>query len=229
MRIVRSSLFALLLGAAAVAPAVVAPREAHASVSIAVGYEALVKDADAVAVITAQEAKSVWEDGRIVTYTRVKVDQGVAGELGAGSEVWIRTLGGSVGRIGQFVDGEPNLAPGKPALLFLHKFKQGTTWEVSARAQGHFPVLTEEATKTKKVIRAMNVGVLLPPKPKASETTATPTGTGQVQPQSAQTTTGEAPQTLRLAGEALHDKPLDEVARDIAATWKRLHAAPATK
>lgn len=229
MRIARSSLLAFLLGAGVLWPthAWLAEREAAASVSIAVGYEALVKDADAVAIASAQDAKSVWEDGRIVTYTRVKVEQGVAGELGAGSEVWIRTLGGTVGRIGQLVDGEPNLAGGKPSLLFLHKFKATSTWEVSARAQGQFPILTDEASKTKKIIRAANVGVLLPPKP---------TPTTPVQPGSAgtaQTATPEAPIT-KLAGEVLHERPLEEAVRDIATTFRRLHpptsaTAPATK
>ena len=92
---------------ARVALAVFVPTDAQASVSIAVGYDALVKDADSVGVVTPVESKSVWEEGRIYTYTRVKVEQGVAGELGTGAEGWVRTMGGVVGKIGQLVDGEP--------------------------------------------------------------------------------------------------------------------------
>ncbi len=56
-----------------------APSDAAASVSIAVGFDQLVKDADSVVLVTAGDGQSAWEDGRIVTYTKVHVDQGVAG------------------------------------------------------------------------------------------------------------------------------------------------------
>ena len=82
------------------AAAVLVPSDAAASVSIAVGFEMLVKDADAVAVITPAESQSIWEDGRIYTYTKVKVDQGVAGDVGPGADGWVRTMGGVVGKIG---------------------------------------------------------------------------------------------------------------------------------
>src|SRR3954462_8844402 len=100
MRLLRSSLLAVLLGAAPAA-AILVPTDAQASVSIAVGYDALVKDADAVGIATPIESKSVWEDGRIYTYTRLRIEQGVAGELGTGSEGWVRTMGGVVEKIGQ--------------------------------------------------------------------------------------------------------------------------------
>lgn len=230
MKLARILLLTLLGAAAAVPASALHEGEAAASVSIAVGFESLVKDADAVAVVVAQESKSVWEDGRIVTYTRVKVEQGVAGDVGAGSEGWVRTLGGSVGRIGQLVDGEANLAGGKPSLVFLRKFKAQTTWEVSARAQGQFPVLTDEITKAKKVIRATNVGVLLPPKAQAQNGTSTAPA-GQVAPQAARSgaASAEAPATVKLASEVLHDRPLDEATREIATAFRRLHATPATK
>lgn len=32
---------------------------------------------------------------------------------------------------------------------------------------------------------------------------------------------------IRLAGQVLHDRPLDEVTREIATDWKRLHPAAA--
>ncbi len=234
-------LFALLTGASAVgisaALAVLVPGDAQASVSIAVGYDALVKDADAVGVVTPVESKTVWEEGRIVTYTRVKVDQGVAGDLGTGSEGWVRTLGGVVGKIGQLVDGEPVFSPNKSSLLFLRKWKTGGTWEVSARAQGQFPVVLVtaagiDADKTnavaqRRVMRSTAVGMLLPPKP-ASTVTAGPAPV-KTDPNGAADRVAQ----VRLAGEVLHDRPLDEVTRDIAASWKTLHAAtpstPSTK
>jgi hypothetical protein len=33
---------------------------------------------------------------------------------------------------------------------------------------------------------------------------------------------------VRLANEAIHDRALDDVTREVAASWKRLHPAPAT-
>lgn len=207
-----------LAAALAVVPATICvfvPTDAHASVSIAVAFDALVKDADAVGVVTPVESKAVWEDGRIYTYTKVKVDQSVAGDVGTGSEGWVRTMGGVVGKIGQMVDGEPVLTVGKPSLLFLRNFKQGGTWQVSARAQGQFPVLTDDSTKIRKVIRSSNVGVILPPKAKPSD----PNGQLSIDPRVA---TEEKP---RLAGEVMHDRALDDVVREVATTWKKLHPA----
>jgi len=243
-----SLLAAVLAGAASVA-GVFVPTDAHASVSIAVAYDALVQDADSVGVVTPTESKSVWEEGRIYTYTRVKVDQGVAGEMSTGGEGWIRTMGGVVGKIGQMVDGEPVFTAGKPTLIFLRKFKTGGTWEVSARAQGQFPVITEEVAqaaplpplKVRKVTRSAAVGVLFPPKTLAlpgrdpAQAQVPPEQPGPVTAPTAGgvTTQGktlgaatEGPK-VRLAGEVLHDRKLDDVTREIATTWKRLHPAAA--
>jgi hypothetical protein len=216
----RHSLLALvLLACAPIAATTFVPREAHASVSIAVGWEALVKDADSVVVVTPVEAKSVWEDGRIYSYTRVKVDQGVAGELATGSETWIRTMGGVVGKIGQLVDGEPVFVNGKQSLLFLHKFQTGAVHEVSARAQGQYPIVLDDASKIRKVIRNANVGVLFPPKPNVTETEL---AKNQANGTAAQTST-PAPAKIVLASEMIHDRPVDDVVRDVAAAWKKAH------
>lgn len=224
-----ASFFALTSLASAVAGATLVPSDAEASVSIAISFESLVKDADTVAIATPLENKSVWEDGRIITYTKLRVEQGVAGENV--SETWIRTLGGVVGQIGQLVDGEPVFTPGKSSLLFLHKFKTGGTYEVSARAQGQYPIVFDDQKKLRKVIRSANVGALLPPKGEAAI---------QAQAAAAQNlgiTQGTQPLTvdqaraqaipIRFAQEVMHDKPLDEISREVASTWKRMH--PATK
>ena len=146
MKLVRASLLsvAVRIGAgAALSAAVLVPTDAQASVSIAVGFDALVKDADSVGIVTPVEAKSVWEDGRIYTYTRVKVEQAVAGELGTNGEGWVRTMGGVVGKIGQLVDGEPVLTTGKSSLLFMRKFSKagaaaGTWFESMAALLGRW-------------------------------------------------------------------------------------------
>ncbi len=221
----RSVFCRALLGVALSLPAaaVLVPSDAAASVSIAVAFDNLVKDADVVAVITPGEQTSVWEDGRIYTYTKVRVDQGVAGDVGPGAEGYVRTMGGVVGKIGQLVDGEPVFVKDKSSLLFLRKFKAGGVYEVSARAQGQYPIVVDEKTKLKRLIRSTSMGMLLPPKPEPA--TQAP-ASGGVQPQSTSNVVTEATK-MRLAMEVMHDKPLDDAAREIAASWKRLHPATA--
>jgi hypothetical protein len=224
MRLLRISMLTLALAFAAAA-VVATPTDARASVSIAVAFDALVKDADAVAVVKPLEQRSVWEDGRIYTYTRVRVEQGVAGELGAGAEGWVRTMGGVVGKVGQLVDGEPVFVENKSSLLFLRRFQKGGAFEVSARSQGQYPVVRDDSAKIQKIVRSANVGVLLPPKAKVTDEAAK---AGSLRPQGAgQGSIETAP--IRLAGEVLHDRPLAEITREIASAWTRLHPAAAPK
>jgi hypothetical protein len=226
---IRNFAFPLCLALAPLAAATVST-DANASVMIAVPFDSLVKDADAVAVIAPQESKSVWEEGRIYTYTRVKVEQGIAGDTtGGNGEVWIRTMGGVVGKIGQLVDGEPVFTPNKQNLLFLRKFKAGGTWEVSARAQGQYPIVVDELSKKKRIIRSANVGVLLPPKRLQQESAAAGVvQQGPIAPQSTNDTVADVSK-IKLAGDVLHDRPLDEATKEIAVAWKRLHPQTATK
>jgi len=194
-----------------------AAREACASVSIAVGFDALVSGADAIAVVTPIEAKSVWENGRIYTYTHVRAEQGVAGALTTGSEGWVRTMGGVVGDIGQLVEGEAVFVQGNRSMVFLHFLDKQTssgtwpnTWEVTARGQGQYSVVVDDATKARKVVRSRSMGaIVLPNGPKAQTSQAPQQGT--------------TPQAARLAGNVLHERVLDDAARELAAAWKRLH------
>ena len=127
-RHLRSSLvLTLLFGAlpfasiATCAPGgLLAPREAQASVAIAASVEDLARVSSVIARVTALDRESAWEDGRIVTYSRVRVDDVVAGATPAGArELRIRTLGGNVGKIGQTVEGEAMLTVGAPCIVFL--------------------------------------------------------------------------------------------------------------
>lgn len=173
--------------------------DARASVSISVTWEGLLRESTAVAVVTPSETRSVWEAGRVYTYTRVHVDRPIAGELGAGSDIWVRTMGGVVGKIGQLVEGEAVLATGRSSLLFLHTGPAGTL-EVTARGQGQFPVVADvDPTKPARLVRSNAVGALLPPRAAA---TALP----------------------RLAADMLHGRAVDDAARDIATAWSRTHA-----
>ena len=119
------------------------PRVAEARVSIAYTLPLLVDGSPWSVVATPLERKSAWEqvDGsrKIVTYTKVRIERRVYGSALADT-VWVRHLGGAVGRIGQQVAGEAVLPLHQPALLFLHRVKDGR-YAVSGAAQGHFRLL----------------------------------------------------------------------------------------
>jgi hypothetical protein len=193
-----------------------AARDAYASVSIAVLFDELVRDSSGVAIVVPVEQRTAWEGGRIYTYTRVDVETSVAGTLPA--EVWVQTMGGVVGDIGQVVDGEAVLTVGQRSLLFLHPRgnlpapTQAVAGEgpfrVTARAQGQFPVVLGE-DKRPRFVAAMGLGALLPPPPErvARMAQADPSGNA-----------------ARFARDALHGRPVQEAATDIAATWARLKA-----
>ncbi len=120
------------------------PASAEASVSVLLSLDELVTASSAVVVGTAAEHKCQWEDlaggRRIVTYTKIKVDRTLAGS--AGTEVWVRTLGGVVGDLGQAVSGEAKLSAGSKAVLFL--VKRGDVTMVAGMAQGHYPLKVDE-------------------------------------------------------------------------------------
>lgn len=105
----------------------------------------LVKRADLVVEATPEEAKSVWEAGpngqRIVTYTRLRF--GVVAYGPSSKDLWVRTLGGSVGKIAQRVGGEAVLPLGERSLLFLRR-QADTTWAIVEMGQGQYPLQNDE-------------------------------------------------------------------------------------
>lgn len=209
-RMTRSLARFLLLGLAASGALAIAS-DAEASVSTAVLFDDLVAESATVDVVTPKEAKSVWENGRIVTYTRVHVDDAVAGSAGVGSDVWVQTLGGEVGDVGQQVEGEANLAVGKPALVFLKAGPSGTFW-VTARAQGQYPVRSEGTGAATKlhVIRNGAVGAILP---------APAHVVAFAQKRAPSVAVAIAP-----AMDVLHERALDDAKSEIRSAWTRTHA-----
>lgn len=117
---------------------------AEAAVSVQISLDELVLQSTAIVVGTASEKRSQWEEvaggRRIVTYTKIKIDRTIAGS--AATEVWVRTLGGKVDKIGQAVSGEAQIAAGSRSLLFLMKRDNVTV--VADMAQGHFPVVVDD-------------------------------------------------------------------------------------
>jgi hypothetical protein len=191
---------AVLLGVGAgfVVPVSVAT-DAEASVSLAATWDGLLQESTAAAVMTPAETKAIWENGRIYTYTRLTVDRAVAGDLPAGSSAWVRTMGGVVGKVGQIVDGEPVFVPGHASLLFLHPGAAGT-FEVTARAQGQFPVVLDSPQAPPRLVRSGAMGGILP---RVSEPGA---------------------RTLpRMAADVVHGRVVDDVVQEIAGDWERTH------
>ena len=185
--------------------AVAAP--ADASVSIAVSFDALLHDSSSASVATPTEARAVWEDGRIVTFTHVHVDRAIAGDLKTGDEAWVASLGGIVGTVGQIVDGEPQLHVGVPYLLFLKPDASATpgTRIVTARAQGQYHLRTvtnASGASIVSVVKNPSAGELLAPKPLAN---------GSI---------------VKTAVDAIDGRAVDDVAKDVAASWSKAHASP---
>jgi hypothetical protein len=185
---------------ACMAVAAVAAVEAQASVSIQVTWDALLHESSAAVVATPIDSRSVWENGRIYTYSHLHVDRAVAGELPAGGDAWVRTMGGVVGKVGQLVDGEPVFAVGQTSLLFLHPGPAGA-FVVTARGQGQFPLVTDVDPKAPPhLVRSASAGALMPPHP-AGPVPAAP-----------------------FAADVVHGRRGDAVARDVVASWDRTHA-----
>jgi hypothetical protein len=189
---------AVFVALASPAVGLLASTNAPASVSLAATWDGLLHDSSAAAVMTSTESHSVWEDGRIVTYTRVHVDRAIAGELGTGGDTWVRTMGGVVDKVGQVVEGEASFARGESSLLFLRPGPAGS-FVVTSRGQGQFPVVMDEA-KHPKVVRSHAVGMLLAPR------VAVPS---------------PAP---RMAADVMSDRSVDDVAKEIAGAWSSAHA-----
>ena len=124
---------------------------AHATVSLLMSTEDLVKVSTHIAVVEPVERYSKWEEvagsKRIVTYTRLAVLEGIV-DKPEGDSVWVRTLGGKVDKIGQAVAGEAEFSLNEPAVVFLAK--TGDTLVVVGMAQGHFPLGDGEGDRVLK-------------------------------------------------------------------------------
>ncbi len=131
------------LGAVALGMAcLLVEREAEATLSMAVPLEALVGRSHHVLLGEPLEAFSVWERSKgqkqIVTYTRVRTSDVLAGADPQDTELLVRTLGGRVGELGQLVHGEAQLVLGDRSVLFLMPGRGALA--VTAMAQGHYPL-----------------------------------------------------------------------------------------
>lgn len=160
---------AFLLASAFTIPPIIAlsPRapfavgDARAAVSVLLSLDELVSASTFVVVATAGERVSRWEDQptgkRIVTYTKLTVERAVVGE--PAKEIWVRTLGGVVGKIGQSVPGEAHIATGTRAMLFLAQANSALV--PVGMAQGHYPIVTDDKGAA-RLTTSPDPGMLLP-------------------------------------------------------------------
>lgn len=122
------------------------PSKAAAGVMIPSSLLELVQTSEHVLVATPRVGDSAWEEvggsRRIVTYTRLTVDEVLDGRDPADSELMVRTLGGQVGPLGQVVHGEAELRRDEVCVLFL-KDRHDGTFRVTGLAQGHYPLLLD--------------------------------------------------------------------------------------
>lgn len=208
VRSLRACALAALLGLGVLS----APKPADASVSIAVLFDDMVSRADTVAVVTGTETKSVWEERKIVTYSRLRVDRHVAGQTMT-SDMWVKTLGGIVGDIGQNVSGEPVFGA-SPTLVFLKRVDSRPTFMVIERAQGQYPIVKDPKTGRMVLGRNSEGGMLIPPKAPSKDVPVTP----------APTVRAVTRFTGALAMDVLLHRAVDDVSMDIAESWQKLHA-----
>jgi hypothetical protein len=137
---------------------------AEALTAIELTLEQLVAASTLIVEAQPAESLSVWEstDGsrgrRIVTYTRLALLEVLDGQVPA-QPVWVRTLGGRVGDIGQHIEGEATFTLGQASVVFLRQ-RRDATHTVVGMGQGHYPVALTAAGPT---LRAARVDAIVTP------------------------------------------------------------------
>jgi hypothetical protein len=81
---------------------------------------------------------------RVVTDSTLEVAWSLRGEDCAGKDIVVRTLGGTVGGVGQIVYGEARLTLGQSSVLFLVPGQDGV-YSVMGMAQGQYPLEPADA------------------------------------------------------------------------------------
>ncbi|MDX2052262.1 MAG: hypothetical protein SFV15_07730 [Polyangiaceae bacterium] len=121
---------------------VLAASPATAGLAEAVTLDQLVGESRVVIVGKVLDSHSVREAiggrSRIVTYTRVHVEEQLAGTNGD-KEVMVRTLGGRVGDVAEIVHGAARLDRRQPAVMFLRE-RDPNMYGITAETQGVYPL-----------------------------------------------------------------------------------------
>jgi hypothetical protein len=140
----------LLVGMSSAATIQLLGGSASATIARSMTLQALVQSSGRISVVTALIAESHFEElgrrRRVVTDTRVRVEETLAKGGSVESELMVRTLGGSIGRLGELVHGQARLAIGEQCVAFLLKGPDGLHY-VNGMAQGHYPLSSEEVRR----------------------------------------------------------------------------------
>jgi hypothetical protein len=151
----------LLLGLGAGLTASSFAQQASATIVRSLSLPVLVQGSRRIVVVTALAAESHFEElgrrRRIVTDTRVRVEEGIAKSDGMDRELLVRTLGGKVGDLGELVHGQAQLRLGQPCVAFLLQGPDGLHY-VNGMAQGHYPL---GATSTRELLRSPDLPEIL--------------------------------------------------------------------
>jgi len=140
---------------------------ASATLSIAASTVDLARASSAIAIVTPIEQHSEWQGRRIVTVQRLRVDSLIQGEMLA-REVLVRSLGGGVGGVTQFTEGEPEFALGQASLVFLRPGADQSL-RVVGRGQGQFAIHADGAGRS-TLYRNARLGTLLQHRESAAAT-----------------------------------------------------------
>jgi hypothetical protein len=113
----------------------------------------LVKASTAILVAVPRAAASRWEEQggsrRIVTVSEVEILQILDGREPSDSRLFVQTLGGRVGNVGQLVHGEAELDRDKPQLMFLRPSEgfgnSAGRLRLTGLAQGHYPIVDDDS------------------------------------------------------------------------------------
>ena len=95
------------------------PVTASATTVVPVTTEELTQRSDEVVLATVRASSSRWEHGLIVTDHELTVDATVRGNALPRTTIFVRTPGGTVGRITQVIPDAPSLEVGRSYVFFL--------------------------------------------------------------------------------------------------------------
>jgi hypothetical protein len=122
----------------------------------------LSKLSELIVLATPLDASAHWQlvggRQRIVTDTRVRVEDVVAKNAPAEGELLVRTLGGTVGERAALVYGEAALFLNQTSLLFM--LREGGVLRVAGMAQGHYPLFAD-ARQTVRLMQSPHAPELL--------------------------------------------------------------------
>lgn len=124
------------------------PAIAFAGAAVPISLTALVARSRHVVVATPRVADSTWEEiggsKRLVTYTRLTIEDALDDRAIDETEILVRTLGGRLGPIGQIVHGEAELRRDETAVFFVKPRTDGGTYHITGLSQGHYPLLADK-------------------------------------------------------------------------------------